>query len=107
MAPSPFRQMVVHAQRSPALGTCDALARRVAHTNIKLLPRDVQFGSLHRPRRRHSKELSVQLYAVHRTSPLPIMRESVLPTHRNVCRTDLFKHIRLTRTRMCFSPPCL
>ena len=84
MAPSPFRQMVAHAQLSPALGTCEALARRAAHMNVNLLPRDVQFGSLHRPRRCQSKELSVQLHAVHRMSPFQTMRESVLPTHRNV-----------------------
>jgi len=84
MAPSPFRQIIVHAQLSHALGTCEALARRLAHMNVNLLPRDVQFGSLHRPGRCQSKEWSVQPHAVHRMSPLQSMRESVLPTHRNV-----------------------
>ena len=84
MAPSTFRQMVVPARLAPAPGTGEALARRVAHTNVNLLPRDVQFGSLHRPRRCQSRELSIQLHAVHRPSSFQTMRESVLPTHRAV-----------------------
>ena len=84
MAPSPFRQMIAHARLSPGLGTCEAPARRSANMNVNLLPRDVQFGSLHRPGRCQPRELSVQLHAVHRMSPFQTMRGSVLPTHRNV-----------------------
>ena len=84
MAPNAFSEVVIDPKLAPTLGAGKALARRVPNMNFNMLLRHIQFDSLHRPRRRQPKQLPVQLHAVHRTSSLQTVRESVLPTHRNV-----------------------
>ena len=84
VTPHPLSQVVIGAKLAPALRTAKALTRRMPDINLDMLPRHIQFNSLHRPRRRQPKQLPVQLHAVHRMSSLQAMRDSVLPTHREV-----------------------
>ena len=83
-APDPLGLVVINTQLTPAFRAGKALPGRVPDMNFNMLPRYVQFNSLHRPGRRQPKQPSVQLHAVHRTSSLQTVRKSVLPTHRNV-----------------------
>ena len=60
------------------------LARWMLDMHFHVLPRNVQFNSLHNPEHHRSKKLPVRIHAVNRKSSLMTMRDSVVLSHRDV-----------------------
>jgi hypothetical protein len=81
VTPYPLAQMVVDRQLLPTLGAGKPLSRAMTYMHLNMLPFDIEFHTLYRPRPHQTQQLSVQFHAFHRTLPLQDVPESLLPTH--------------------------
>src|SRR5439155_1190909 len=72
--------VVVYAQFDAALRARESSPARVAEVHVNAQVRHVHLHALHRPWRRHTQQLPVQLDAVHRVTPARRLRESVSAT---------------------------